>query len=201
MELRVREASVRQDGHLHLRGNELPQPLEHRVLGELSVAGRGRLHQRHPQQGGRAAMASDEACHERLLVVLLEVRPVQGNDGLGALGQYEGHPCAEKLPAVEAFIGEQPVHLLHRVLGADVLPPRPRHRLADGCLRQAGGLHRARRRVREGQDSFDVQLVLEHLRQERPHLHFVDGHLARQGGPSLCPGASTVARSDRTNAC
>jgi len=65
------------------------------------------------------------------LVVAVEIGPVHGNDDFFARADQMRHPAGEAVPDVDAFVAEQPVDLLDRVLGHEAARLRqclPDHR-------------------------------------------------------------------------
>ena len=65
---------------------------------------------------------------------------------------------------VDALVGQQPVHLLDRVLGQP--PACQRQTLADQADRQRGGLDRAKRGPGKGLHALGVQIVAEQRVEE-----------------------------------
>ena len=62
-------------------------------------------------------MASHHRQHDRVLPVGRKARPIQRDDHLGAGADDERRPVREKGPDVEASIAQEPIHLLHTMLG------------------------------------------------------------------------------------
>ena len=62
-------------------------------------------------------MASHHRQHDRVLPVGREAGPIQRNDHFGAGGDDERRPVCEEGPDVDASIAQQPIHLLHAMLG------------------------------------------------------------------------------------
>ncbi len=138
VELLVREAPVGQNRHLHLGRNQLAQPQQDAVLHVIAHSLERGLVDRQPHQGRGAPVSCAQRGHQRGVVVLVEVRPVQGHHGLGALSHDVRHPEGKQVPHLHARVGQQPVHLLHPVLA--LLAPRHCQGLPDGVHREARGV-------------------------------------------------------------
>ena len=96
------------------------QPAQHLVLIAPLIALQRRGRHRLPQQGRRAPMASHHRQHDRVLPVGRKTGPIQRNDHLRAGADDERRPVCEKGPDVEAPIAQEPIHLLHTMLGQRV---------------------------------------------------------------------------------
>ena len=62
-------------------------------------------------------MASHHRQHDRVVPVGREARPIQRDDHFCAGADDERRPVCEKGPDVDASIAQQPIHLLHTMLG------------------------------------------------------------------------------------
>ena len=118
-------------------------------------------------------MTGAQRGHQRRVVVVIEVRPIQCHDGLGALPHHIRHPQGKQAPHVHALVGQQPVHLLHPMLA--LLPPRHRQGLPYGVHREARGVDDAQRGQRERQHPLGVEVVSKETFEECNYLLFVDG--------------------------
>src|SRR5689334_10847000 len=68
-------------------------------------------------QSSGAAMAGNQAQHQRGLVVMVEVSPVHRYQNRLARPDLVRDPAGKALPHVDPVVAEQPVHLLDRMLG------------------------------------------------------------------------------------
>jgi hypothetical protein len=173
IEFLVSKATVGQDRHLHLGGDELPQLQHHRILYFVAQALERRLLHRPSHRGRGPSMLRYQRSHQRGLVVWLEVGPVQCHQRLGALPQYVRYPQGQYLPHGNARVEQQTVHLLHPMRALRAL--RQGHSLTDGVDRQTGRVDDTQGCERQRQDSLRIEFLPEQALEEGMALLLVDG--------------------------
>jgi hypothetical protein len=70
------------------------------------------------------------------MIVMIELRPIQGHSELLAWANHIRHPVSEILPNIDPGVAQQPVYLFNRVLGNQ--SPGLGQPLSYGVYRQRG---------------------------------------------------------------
>jgi hypothetical protein len=155
----VAEASVGEHRHLHALGEDLAKALEQPILVLIPPALQLGLHHGLPEERRGPTMARDHRQHDGGLVVLVEIGPVERSRDLEPVADDERDPAREQVPGGNAVVAEQPVDLLHRVLGPETL--RHRERLADGVDPEGGTLQHPHGGSGERGHALRVEVVCE----------------------------------------
>src|SRR4051812_44320970 len=145
-QLLIAEAAIGQDGDPAATRDEVGQAAQAGIFEVVALLRELVLPDADPEQRRRAAMTTDQAQHQRGLVVMVEVGPVHRHQSLLARPDLMRDPTGKALPHVDAMVAEQPVHLLDRMLGDQA--PSLRQRLANHRHRQRRCLHHPERRAR-----------------------------------------------------
>jgi len=170
VELLVPEPTIGHHRHGHPLGQHLAQTSQHRILVVVARILERRLLHRAPHQRDGASLPGDQRGDDAGLPVRIEVGPVERHHRRRALGQDIGHPVLGQCPRLDAAVREQPVDLLHGVLGMQ--PARQRQPLADGVHRERGAGHGSQRRVGQRIHPLRVQ-VLTHQVLDKP-MHILE---------------------------
>ena len=117
-------------------------------------------------------MASQHRQHDRVLPVGRKARPIEGDDHLRAGADDERRPVREKGPGVDASIAQEPIHLLHTVLGqrAHGLGQAAPHCM--DCRRSAR--QHAKGSVRQRQHPFGMQVAFVQRGDEVQEVVFLE---------------------------
>jgi len=117
-------------------------------------------------------MPRHDVCAQRRMVVLFELRPVQGDHDLLACPDDEPRPRRRQLLDVDGSVAQEPIDLLDPE--ARLGPRHLRVGLADRVDRQGCGAKHTRHPVGQRLDTFDVQLVLEQLVNKLPSVEAIE---------------------------
>ena len=109
-------------------------------------------------------MIGDETERQRRLIVGVEIGPVHGHDDSFALADNLRHPRGKEVPHGDAWITQEAVDLLDRVLAHQA--PRLGERLADNRHRQRRTVHYPQRAVGQRHYALGVKLADEHAFKE-----------------------------------
>jgi hypothetical protein len=145
---------------------------------------------REPHQRGGAAMAGQQREHDGGLPVRVELGPVHRHVDAAARSHHVRHPVTQCDVDIDPLVGQQPIHLLDRMLGHQAAcQGKP---LTDGIDRQGRGLDYAQGGVGQRQHALGVQVAIEQAVQEAAHL-------IEAKGPARChrlPRESCCMRGD-----
>jgi hypothetical protein len=195
-QLLVAEATIGQDGDPASGRHEFRQATQAGVLEVVALLGEFVLPDADPQQRRRAAMAGDQAQHQRGLVVMVEVGPVHRHQSFPPCADLVRNPTGKALPNVDSGVAEQAVHLLDRMLGHQA--PGLRQRLADQRHRQRRRPHHPERRARQRGNPLRVQIAAvdapdegAHFRQPRwPPIHLAHRLVPTRNPLEQLPGTA-----------
>ena len=110
------------------------------------------------------AAAPNQAQHKRGLAIMIEAGLVHRYQGLRAAAHLLRHPARKAVPHVYATIAQQPVHLLDRVLGQQVV--RLGQSLTDHRNRQRRTRHNVTRGPGQRSNPFGMQIVAMQIANE-----------------------------------
>ena len=160
----VAEAAIGHDAHADIGGQDLGQAHQDLILVAVATVFQRRLVHGQPNQRRGPSVAGQQRQHDRRLTVGVEFGPVHRHRDAVALADHVVLPMPQQGIDVDALVGQQPVHLLDRMLGQP--PARQRQTLADQADRQRRGLDRPERGPGQGLHPFGVQVVAKQRVEE-----------------------------------
>ena len=160
----VAEAAIGHDPHTDLGGQDFGQAHQDLILVAVATVFQRRLVHGQPNQRRGPSVAGQQRQHDRRLTVGVEFGPVHRHRDAVALADHVRHPMPQQGIDVDALVGQQPVHLLDRVLGQP--PACQRQTLADQADRQRRGLDRPERGSGQRLHPFGVQVVAKQRVEE-----------------------------------
>lgn len=155
----VAEGSVGQDGHVDVLRNRSVNGLEELMLSRRAAPAKLGLLVRVPREGSGPSVRRHRVDAERRVVVV-EVRPVEGQEDLRPPAEHEPRPGGPELRDVELVVAQESVERLDAVLRLDVRGLGVRR--AEGV---DAGSHRPHRRLRVGCQGIEPLAV--HVLEER----------------------------------
>ena len=164
VELVVAEAAIGHDAHPDIGGQDFGQAHQDLILVAVATVFQRRLVHGQPNQRRGPSVAGQQRQHDRRLTVGVELGPVHRHRDAVAFADHVRHPMPQQGIDVDALVGQQPVHLLDRVLGQP--PACQRQTLADQADRQRRGLDRPERGSGQRLHPFGVQVVAKQRVEE-----------------------------------
>jgi hypothetical protein len=145
VELLIAKPAIGHDAHRDVCRQGFSQADKHLIFKFIAVVLEGGFIHREPHQRGSPAVSGQQREHDRGLAVGVELGPIQGHVDIGARSHDVANPVAQRGVDIDPMIGQQPIHLLDRMLGHKAA--RQSQALSDRIDRQGGGLDDAERGV------------------------------------------------------